>query len=84
MVRAFACIAFLLVTLLSSSAFAEEREAPRVGSVAVPGTGGRVLELAIWAFHRPPPTPPARLMGWNPVPAELPRATVATLWKITF
>jgi len=81
----FVAVATLLVaTFLTSAASAEEKPLPRLGSIVVPGTGGRLLSLVIKAFHRPPATPPTRLMGWLPLPPELPRATVATLYKLTF
>ena len=79
---ALAC--FLAATFFTTAAFADENPVPRLGSIVVPGTGGRLLALVIKAFHRPPPVPPARLMGWRLLWPALPRATVATLYTITF
>ncbi len=79
-----AAASFLVATFLTAAALAEEKPVPWVGSVVVPGGGGRVLSLIMRTFNRPPPMPPARLVGWLPVPPELPRATIATLYKLTF
>jgi hypothetical protein len=73
-----------LVTALATPALAQEKEVPRVGSLVVPGASGQLLALMIRAFHRPPTPLAPRMQGWVAPPPELPRPTVATVWKIAF
>lgn len=83
--RALACAwSLALVTLAATPAFAEEREAPRVGAVVVPGVGGTLLALTVAVLHRPPPPQPDRPPTWSPAPPGLPRPTIATVWKFSF
>jgi hypothetical protein len=72
---------FAIVTSLALPAAADE---PRVGSVPVPGSSGRLLAAITAVLSRPPPSPAPRMLDWAPPPAGLPRMTIATLYKLTF
>ena len=83
--RVLACAStFVLATALATPAFADGTEAPRVGAVVVPGLGGAVLGRMVAIFHRPPAPQVARMPSWLLPPPGLPRATIATVWKVTF
>ncbi len=72
---------FAIVTALALPAAADE---PRVGSVVVPGTSGRLLTAVMAVLNRPPPRPAPRMADLPKPPAELPRMTIATLFTIRF
>ncbi len=77
---AWAC-SFAIVTALARPAAADE---PRVGSVVVPGTSGRLLTTVMAVLNRPPPRPAPRMADLPKPTAELPRMTIATLFTIRF
>ena len=85
---AFRALAFawslVLASAVTTPAFAEDREPPRIGAVVVPGIGGRLLALSVAVLHRPPGLQADRPPTWSAPPAGLPRPTIATVWKITF
>ena len=72
---------FAVVTSLALPAAADE---PRVGSVIVPGSPGRLLVAIMAVLNRPPPRSAPRVSEWGPPPPGLPRMTIATLWTIRF
>ena len=72
---------FVIVTALALPAAADE---PRVGSVVVPGTSGRLLTAVMAVLNRPPPRPAPRMADLPRPSSELPRMTIATLFTIRF
>lgn len=83
--RALACTwACVLGMVLSMPASAEEREVPRVGMLVVPGVGGTMLAAITTVCQRPPCPQASRTPTWMASPPGLPRATLATLWRIAF
>lgn len=83
--RTLACASsFVLATVITAPAFAEEREVPRVGTLVVPGVGGTLLVTIVRIFHRPPAAQAGRFASWGSPPTGLPRTTVVTVWRVAF